>query len=323
MKSGSPSPSSRGGSTTVSNEWVNFFEVEDELRGPKLVENESRMRTWEAVVRKYDKKLTESWLWQYWRAEHRASSQVSKKLFQGFDTRLQAQKKVKSLIREGIPPSFRSKIWWICSGGAEKMASADPDMQYSNLVANLKLARGDLSILAIEKDANNTFVGNEFFSEQASRDALYRVLAAYSVRNPSVSYGRSTNFVVALLLLYLSEEQAFWVLASLIEDILPKGFYDMPAMIGCRIDQQVFESCVAWKLPSLARHFKKIGFITDPVSCHWFLSLFIHSLPLTVVARVFDCMLWEGNIVLLRVALALCKIQVCAAAFSANVYVQC
>ena len=46
---------------------------------------------------------------------------------------------------------------------------------------------------------------------------LKNILLAYSVRNPQVGYCQSMNFLCAMLLLYLEEEQAFWVLAALVE----------------------------------------------------------------------------------------------------------
>ena len=46
---------------------------------------------------------------------------------------------------------------------------------------------------------------------------------------------------IAVLLMYLDEEQAFWCLAALIEDILPQDYYAR-SLIGSRVDQQVTSS---------------------------------------------------------------------------------
>lgn len=58
------------------------------------------------------------------------------------------------------------------------------------------------------------------------------------------------------------------------------------------------------------KHFKNAGMILEPVTCSWLLCCFINTLPMNVVLRVWDCLFWEGNIVLLRIGLSVCKIKV-------------
>ena len=50
-------------------------------------------------------------------------------------------------------------------------------------------------------------------------EALRRVLVAYSVHEPVVGYCQGMNYLAAMLLLCMRqcEEEAFWVLASLID----------------------------------------------------------------------------------------------------------
>lgn len=43
------------------------------------------------------------------------------------------------------------------------------------------------------------------------------------------------NFVVALLLLTAGEEDAFWMLVSLVGDVLPRSFYDR-TMMGATVE---------------------------------------------------------------------------------------
>lgn len=65
-----------------------------------------------------------------------------------------------------------------------------------------------------------------------------RVLTAYARHNPSVGYCQGMNFVAAMLLLQLSdEEHAFWCLCALVEDVLP-GYYSH-AMVAAEVDQLV------------------------------------------------------------------------------------
>lgn len=187
------------------------------------------------------------------------------------------------------------------------MTKAPPEAQYSRLPQTPDETRTP-SAFEVEKDLRRTFPSNDNFTTEEGLAPLRRLLIAYSVRNPAVGYCQSMNFLAAVLLLHLTEEQAFWVLAALIEDILPADYYSV-SMLGSRVDQQVFQSCLAWKLPALYRHFKDCGMMLEPVTCSWLMCLYINTLPLSIVLRVWDCLLWEGNIVLLRIGLAICKIQ--------------
>ena len=108
--------------------------------------------------------------------------------------------------------------------------------------------------------------------DSSGRNALRRLLAAYARRNPSVGYcqvprpvllyhfaARHTvwvvrlaqwqtrscqsggmheqgmNFVAGCLLLFMDEEDAFWSLACIIEDLLP-GYYST-AMVEPQVHQ--------------------------------------------------------------------------------------
>ena len=129
----------------------------------------------------------------------------------------------------------------------------------------------------IMKDLHRTFPTDDELHQEGV-EPLRRVLLAYSIRNREVGYCQSMNFLVALLLTMLDEEQAFWVLAALVEDILPRNYYTT-SMIGCRVDQAVFQSCLAWKLPRIFSHLRELEMILEPVTCPWFLCMYINVLP--------------------------------------------
>lgn len=172
---------------------INEFEEEELVTGTEAIQLEKHRQKWEKFVRNTDKHLKEDWLWQYWKAENRTQSQVSKLLLRGFDSRIRAQKKVKKLIRAGVPSVFRAQIWWVCSGGANKMADAPASQQYHALPKEAS----DLTPFAteIEKDLHRTFPNNDNVSSKDGLALLRRVLLAYSVRNPDIGYCQSMNFI--------------------------------------------------------------------------------------------------------------------------------
>lgn len=59
------------------------------------------------------------------------------------------------------------------------------------------------------------------------------------------------NFVAALLLLVMkTEEDAFWILAVLLENVLVNDCYTWN-LSGCHVDQRVFKDLLAKKCPRL------------------------------------------------------------------------
>ena len=77
------------------------------------------------------------------------------------------------------------------------------------------------------------------------------MLFSYAEHNEEVGYCQSMNLVLAHILLQLGvrEERAFWLLATLIEDIAPK--YHTPSMEGLQTDLQVLNELLTEEMPTL------------------------------------------------------------------------
>ena len=57
---------------------------------------------------------------------------------------------------------------------------------------------------------------NSVFKTAEGKAKLRRVLVVFSWRNRVVGYAQSMNFIVALLLLFMEEEAAFWTLTVIV-----------------------------------------------------------------------------------------------------------
>ncbi|KAJ1987956.1 hypothetical protein H4R33_002638 [Dimargaris cristalligena] len=159
-------------------------------------------------------------------------------------------------------------------------------------------------------------------------DSLRRILNVFTLYCPHVGYNQSLSYIVGLLLLFLSEEQAFWMLVTIVEDLMPSGYFNLSQEYSL-IDQEVLLSLLESKMPSVHRHLCReepspLGGssggggseggpdILPPVflaMSHWFPLLFVDVLPVESVLRVWDCFFYEGSKVLFRVALALFKLN--------------
>jgi hypothetical protein len=144
-------------------------------------------------------------------------------------------------VRQGIPPELRGLFWFHLSGASDKcdLEGRRGVPRYED-ICDLGISECSAQI---EKDLLRTFPGNEKMGGKDGTegiDSLRRILTAYSLRNPSVGYCQSMNFLVATLLLFCEEREAFWILATLIEDKLSADFYSM-TMLGLQTDLLVLD----------------------------------------------------------------------------------
>lgn len=214
-------------------------------------------------------------------------------------------KELKQLVLAGIPVAYRAKVWAECSGASALRIPGYYDELASNGV-------DDPTILAqIQMDINRTLTDNVFFRKGPGVAKLNEVLLAYSRRNPEVGYCQGMNLITASLLLIMpSAEEAFWMLTSLIENILPRHYYDH-SLLASRADQQVLRQYVAEILPRLSTHLDELGIELEALTFQWFLSVFTDCLSAEALFRVWDVVLCfnEGSTFLFQVALALLKLN--------------
>ncbi|XP_010534266.1 PREDICTED: growth hormone-regulated TBC protein 1 [Tarenaya hassleriana] len=214
---------------------------------------------------------------------------------------------LKRLIRKGIPPVLRPKVWFSLSGAAKKKSTV-PESYYSDLT---KAVDGKVTAATrqIDHDLPRTFPGHPWLDTPEGHAALRRVLVGYSFRDSDVGYCQGLNYVAALLLLVMkTEEEAFWMLAVLLENVLVNDCYTNN-LSGCHVEQRVFKDFLTKKCPRIATHLEDIGFDVSLVATEWFLCLFSKSLPSETTLRVWDVLFYEGAKVLIHVALAMFKMK--------------
>ncbi len=233
--------------------------------------------------------------------------------------------KTQRFIRKGIPPDWRGDAWFFYAGGDRLL------FKHLNLFSTLvsrshsELSSNDKDM--IERDLHRTFPDNIRFKPELSSSqdpyletpllsSLRRVLQAFALYCPRIGYCQSLNFITGLLLLFLPEEKAFWMLHIITTDYLP-GTHDV-SLEGANVDLWVLMIAFKESMPNL---WPKIGSVdgnTGPrdarlptislCTTSWFMSLFIGTLPVESVLRVWDILFYEGSRTLFRIALAIFKL---------------
>ena len=95
------------------------------------------------------------------------------------------------------------------------------------------------------------------------------------------------NLLTLFALRFLEEGECFWVLVSLVRDIL-SGYYEQSMLLGMRVDQLVLQHLVRNRMPALSKHLDDLGVPVALLSYHWFLQTFVNILLVRVTARVWD-----------------------------------
>ncbi|KAI9373375.1 hypothetical protein BJX61DRAFT_552283 [Aspergillus egyptiacus] len=194
----------------------------------------------------------------------------------------------RSLVLGGIPVAIRSKIWSECSGASSMRIPG----YYDDLVKGIGGSEPDPSVVAqIDMDINRTLTDNVFFRKGPGVTKLKEVLLAYSRRNPEVGYCQGMNLIAgSLLLITPTAEDTFWLLASMIEVILPKHYYDH-GLLASRADQLVLRQYITQILPKLSDHLESLGIELEALTFQWFLSVFTDCLSAEALYRVWDVVL--------------------------------
>ncbi|KAL7881236.1 hypothetical protein AOLI_G00080840 [Acnodon oligacanthus] len=206
--------------------------------------------------------------------------------------------KIRKLVAMGIPESLRGELWLTFSDACSSLA-AHPDY-YVDLVSK---CMGETSIATeeIERDLHRSLPEHAAFQNQTGIAALRRVLTAYAHRNPNIGYCQSMNILASVLLLYAKEEEAFWLLVTVCERMLPDYFNHR--VIGAQVDQSVFEELIRERLPSLAESVPDLSPLAS-VSLTWFLTLFLSVLPFRSALCVLDCFFYHGIKAVFQLGLA-------------------
>eukprot|EP01111_Echinosteliopsis_oligospora_P014950 TRINITY_DN5762_c0_g1_i1.p1 TRINITY_DN5762_c0_g1~~TRINITY_DN5762_c0_g1_i1.p1 ORF type:complete len:721 (+),score=188.49 TRINITY_DN5762_c0_g1_i1:126-2165(+) len=210
--------------------------------------------------------------------------------------------KLKAKIYKGIPDCVRGEVW-------KRLCASNKLRNLHTGKYALLLSQTSPHTDQINKDINRTFPRHVDFQDRGGRGQtlLFNVLKAYSVYDPNVGYCQGMGFVAAMLLMYMEEEDAFWVLVRLCDAYGMSGLFmdGFPALQDC---YALVNKMLDTFLPELAAHLRHKDVSADMFCPQWFLTSFVIILPFALVLRVWDIVFQEGLITFFLVSVSLLKI---------------
>jgi Rab-GTPase-TBC domain len=248
---------------------------------------------------------------------------------------------LRRFVLGGVPNQLRGEVWPLLAG-ARHHQLLTPTL-YADLLAALHVAsvarngngddkNGNLDefVEQIDKDLFRSLHGHALgdvnggvsphvgipWENPECMAALRRVLVAYAYRNPAVGYAQGMHELAGLLLIFMSEADAFHMLAYICETLCPHHFAHN--LIGSLCEVDVLKEFIDHLMPALAEHLRSDEFPGGIEMLHcelynWIIPWFIHGghgVNLEATLRILDWMFLDGpgNCVLLQCALAILKI---------------
>lgn len=274
------------------------FRVEEEdgpeqssnkLLSQPLIEDTSHRLRWEAYL------------------EFTLNQDVGALSWDKIDACLPRSDKLKKMIVEGIPHSLRPQIWMRTSGALQKKQHSD--VTYKDIVKNSSHEHL-MTSKQIEKDLLRTMPSNVCFSSFNSNGVsrLRRILRGLAWLYPDIGYCQGTGMIAASLLLFLEEEDAFWMMCALVEDLVPASYFSS-TLIGVQADQRVLRQLLVNYLPDCDAVLKDHDIELSLICLHWFLTAFASVVHMKVLLRVWDIFFYEGSVALFRITLGMFKIR--------------
>lgn len=223
-------------------------------------------------------------------------------------TQLNRCEKLKQMTRgQGIPHSLRQFMWMRLSGAFEKKSRSQ--FKYSELCKSHNHDHYQTS-KQIEKDLLRTLPSNACFANMSSVGIprLRRVLQAIAWLFPNIGYCQGMGPIVATLLLFFEEEDAFWLMNAIIEDILPASYYSH-TLIGVQADIKVLSQLIGMYLPEIENKFKEYEIELSLICINWFLTIFSNVFHIKILLRIWDLFFYEGSVAIFQITLAMLKMN--------------
>ncbi|EFC39558.1 rabGTPase-activating protein [Naegleria gruberi] len=216
-------------------------------------------------------------------------------------------KKFKERVRKGIPNEVRGEAWFYLT------RAHILKKQNSKLYSDLKqrpLTMKDSK--QIDVDIKREFREHRLFAHRYGKYQviLFNILRAYCNYNVKLGYTQGMSSIAAMLLMYLNEEDAFWVFCSIMEgqnyNMQEMYFAGLPGVYKATF---VLTNILSKKMKKFMKAFENedgIGF--NSFCTRWYMLNMLTQIHFDIAVLIWDLYLSEGNKVIHSVSMAFIRI---------------
>ncbi|RWS18425.1 USP6 N-terminal-like protein, partial [Leptotrombidium deliense] len=194
---------------------------------------------------------------------------------------------LRQRVYKGIPSQTRGVVWCRLLGASE-LKKTNSGRYFEIMKFGILHSK---FIVQIDKDVNRCFRNNVMFKQKYSikQRELFRVLTAYSVYNSDLGYCQGMSELVALLLMFMTEENAFWCLHQLMscDKYSMHGFF-IPGFPKFFRFARHHNLVLKKYLTKVYKHFKECEVDLTLYNLKWFFQCFLNYVPFSLTLRLWD-----------------------------------
>jgi len=221
-----------------------------------------------------------------------------------------ASKRALMLWWEGVPSALRGQLWRLAIGDRLQLGPA----AFAEHVAAATAADADAARRGCEAQLQGSSAELNIFTAETSpmQASLHQLLVAVHAhaRRGGPAPTRHAPLLAAMLLLYMEPQDAFVCLSTLLQGHYLGSSHHLGASPA---EQWAWRlrcatSVVARELPELHAHLAHLGVELTAFLPGWLGTLFMTTLALDTAARVWDCYLRDGELLVWRCALEILRL---------------
>lgn len=219
---------------------------------------------------------------------------------------------LKAGLRGGVRDELRG-CTWSCLAFLRSQAqspsltelTADRSAAYKRALEAATQSGADTT--EILNDVFRTFPTIQYYTRlYDGQGALQRLMLACS--QECKGYCQGMAYIGGHILLYMKEEDAFWLFQVAVKHYGLSGYYDREFLL-LKQHMRMLTVIVQKFVPKVGKHLESLRIDAGMFASQWFITLFTHSsLPRQLSQRVWDIFLAEGNKIFFRVTAAILEL---------------